>query len=31
MDNNIMTLGIFAHANAGKTTITEQLLVHTKV
>lgn len=29
--NNIMTLGIFAHANAGKTTITEQLLVHTKV
>jgi len=31
MDNNIMTLGVFAHANAGKTTITEQLLVHTKV
>lgn len=31
MDNNIMTLGIFAHANAGKTTITEQLLVHTNV
>ena len=30
-DNNIMTLGVFAHANAGKTTITEQLLVHTKV
>ncbi len=29
--NNIMTLGVFAHANAGKTTITEQLLVHTKV
>lgn len=31
MNDNIMTLGIFAHANAGKTTITEQLLVHTKV
>ena len=31
MNNDIMTLGIFAHANAGKTTITEQLLVHTKV
>ena len=31
MNNNIMTLGIFAHANAGKTTITEQLLVHTNV
>lgn len=31
MNNNIMTLGIFAHANAGKTTITEQLLVHTHV
>lgn len=29
--NKIMTLGVFAHANAGKTTITEQLLVHTKV
>lgn len=29
--NNIITLGVFAHANAGKTTITEQLLVHTKV
>lgn len=28
---NNMTLGVFAHANAGKTTITEQLLVHTKV
>ena len=26
-----MTLGIFAHANAGKTTITEQLLYHTNV
>ena len=31
MDNKIITLGIFAHANAGKTTITEQLLVHTHV
>ncbi len=31
MNNDIMTLGVFAHANAGKTTITEQLLVHTKV
>ena len=31
MENNIMTLGIFAHANAGKTTITEQLLYHTNV
>lgn len=29
--NKITTLGIFAHANAGKTTITEQLLVHTNV
>ena len=29
--SNIMTLGIFAHANAGKTTITEQLLYHTNV
>ena len=27
--NNVMTLGIFAHANAGKTTLTEQFLVHT--
>ncbi len=27
----IMTLGIFAHANAGKTTITEQLLYHANV
>ncbi len=27
----VMTLGIFAHANAGKTTITEQLLYHTNV
>ncbi len=31
MKNNVMTLGIFAHANAGKTTITEQLLYHTNV
>lgn len=31
MKKSIMTLGIFAHANAGKTTITEQLLVHTNV
>lgn len=27
----VMTLGVFAHANAGKTTITEQLLYHTNV
>ena len=31
MEKQIMTLGVFAHANAGKTTITEQLLVHTNV
>lgn len=31
MENKIMTLGVFAHANAGKTTITEQLLVYTGV
>ena len=31
MSKQIMTLGVFAHANAGKTTLTEQLLVHTKV
>lgn len=30
-EKKIMTLGVFAHANAGKTTITEQLLYHTKV
>lgn len=30
-DKNVMTLGVFAHANAGKTTITEQLLYHTNV
>ncbi|HOZ88984.1 MAG TPA: TetM/TetW/TetO/TetS family tetracycline resistance ribosomal protection protein [Bacilli bacterium] len=27
----ILTLGIFAHANAGKTTITEHLLYHTNI
>ena len=33
MNNNkiVLTLGIFAHANAGKTTITEHLLYHTGV
>ncbi len=30
-DERVLTLGIFAHANAGKTTITEHLLYHTKV
>ncbi len=30
-DNKELTLGIFAHANAGKTTITEHLLYHTNV
>ena len=30
-DSKKITLGIFAHANAGKTTITEHLLYHTKV
>ncbi len=30
-DDKILTLGIFAHANAGKTTITEHLLYHTDV
>lgn len=30
-DKKVLTLGIFAHANAGKTTITEHLLYHTKV
>lgn len=29
MKKQKLTLGIFAHANAGKTTITEQLLVKT--
>lgn len=30
-DKKVLTLGIFAHANAGKTTITEHLLYHTNV
>ena len=30
-DKEIMTLGVFAHANAGKTTITENLLYDTHV
>ena len=30
-DKKVLTLGIFAHANAGKTTITEHLLYHTSV
>ncbi len=30
-DKQVLTLGIFAHANAGKTTITEHLLYHTGV
>ena len=30
-DKKKLTLGIFAHANAGKTTITEHLLYHTNV
>ena len=30
-DQKVQTLGIFAHANAGKTTITEHLLYHTDV
>ncbi len=30
-NKKVLTLGIFAHANAGKTTITEHLLYHTKV
>lgn len=30
-DKRVLTLGIFAHANAGKTTITEHLLYHTNV
>ncbi|MEG1141245.1 MAG: TetM/TetW/TetO/TetS family tetracycline resistance ribosomal protection protein, partial [Clostridia bacterium] len=30
-DEKVLTLGIFAHANAGKTTITEHLLYHTNV
>jgi ribosomal protection tetracycline resistance protein len=31
LNNKITTLGIFAHANAGKTTLTEQLLNKTNV
>jgi ribosomal protection tetracycline resistance protein len=30
-DKKVLTLGVFAHANAGKTTITEHLLYHTGV
>jgi ribosomal protection tetracycline resistance protein len=30
-NKKVLTLGIFAHANAGKTTITEHLLYHTNV
>ena len=30
-NEKVLTLGIFAHANAGKTTITEHLLYHTNV
>ncbi|MDO5568733.1 MAG: TetM/TetW/TetO/TetS family tetracycline resistance ribosomal protection protein [bacterium] len=30
-EKKVLTLGIFAHANAGKTTITEHLLYHTDV
>ena len=30
-NNKVLTLGIFAHANAGKTTITEHLLYHMNV
>lgn len=30
-EKKVLTLGIFAHANAGKTTITEHLLYHTNV
>ena len=30
-NKKVLTLGIFAHANAGKTTITEHLLYHTHV
>lgn len=29
--NEVITIGIFAHANAGKTTLTEQILYHTNV
>lgn len=30
-DEKVLTIGIFAHANAGKTTITEHLLYHANV
>ena len=30
-NEKVLTLGIFAHANAGKTTITEHLLYHTNI
>ena len=30
-NENVVTMGIFAHANAGKTTITENLLYYTNV
>lgn len=30
-DKKVLTLGVFAHANAGKTTITERLLYHTGI
>ena len=30
-DKKVLTIGVFAHANAGKTTITEHLLYHTGV
>lgn len=30
-ENSAVTLGIFAHANAGKTTLTEHLLFHAKI
>lgn len=30
-EKDVLTLGIFAHANAGKTTITEHLLYHTNI
>jgi len=29
--NSAITMGVFAHANAGKTTLTEQLLYHTEI
>ena len=30
-EKKIISIGIFAHANAGKTTVTEQFLVHSGV